>query len=64
MPLATQKTGAANPRQGQVVECRFFAGLSVEDTCKALGVSESTVRRDWEIAKIQLQQLLESAPAQ
>jgi RNA polymerase sigma factor (TIGR02999 family) len=55
---------AVNPRQGQVVECRFFAGLSIEDTCKALGVSESTVRRDWEFAKIHLQQLLENTPVQ
>lgn len=61
---ALRQLEAANPRQGQVVECRFFAGLSIEDTCKALGVSESTVRRDWEIAKVRLQQLLESVSMQ
>ncbi len=61
---ALSQLEAENPRQGQVVECRFFAGLSIEDTCKALGVSESTVRRDWEIAKIHLQQMLESASVQ
>jgi len=61
---ALRRLEATNPRQGHVVECRFFAGLSVDDTCKALGISESTVRRDWELAKIQLQQLLEELPAQ
>jgi RNA polymerase sigma factor (TIGR02999 family) len=61
---ALSQLEAVNPRQGKVVECRFFAGLNIEDTCKALGVSESTVRRDWEIAKIHLQQMLESSPVQ
>ncbi len=61
---ALKQLEAGNPRQGQVVECRFFAGLSIEDTCKALGISESTVRRDWEIAKIRLQQLLDNATVQ
>lgn len=40
-----------SPRQARVVECRFFAGLSVEETAEALGVSPSTVMRDWRLGK-------------
>lgn len=35
------------PRQRQVVECRFFGGLNEEETAAALGVTSRTVRRDW-----------------
>ncbi|MBI3789393.1 MAG: RNA polymerase subunit sigma-70 [Gemmatimonadetes bacterium] len=38
------------PRQAQVVECRFFGGLSIPETAEALGVSPATVKRDWEAA--------------
>lgn len=38
-------------RQARVVECRFFGGMSVEDTAAALGVSERTVKRDWTFAR-------------
>ncbi len=38
-------------RQGQVVELRFFGGLSVEETAAALKVSPETVMRDWKVAK-------------
>lgn len=43
-----------NLRQSQVVECRFFAGLSVEETAEALGTSTATVKRDWRLASIWL----------
>jgi RNA polymerase sigma factor (TIGR02999 family) len=39
------------PRVAQVVEHRFFGGLSVEETAEALGVSARTVKRDWMLAK-------------
>ena len=38
-------------RQAQIVECRFFGGMSIEDTAVALGVSSATVKRDWSIAQ-------------
>lgn len=38
-------------RQSRVVECRFFAGMSVEDTAAALGVSARSVKRDWSFAR-------------
>lgn len=40
-----------NPRLVTIVECRFFAGLSVPETADALDVSVSTVERDWRAAK-------------
>ncbi len=43
-----------HPRMGQVVECRFFGGMSVEETAEALGVSRRTVERDWTRAKAYL----------
>jgi RNA polymerase sigma factor (TIGR02999 family) len=38
-------------RQSEVVECRFFAGLTIEDTAAALGISPATVKRDWALAR-------------
>jgi RNA polymerase sigma factor (sigma-70 family) len=40
-----------HPRQSQVVELRFFGGLSVEQTAETLQVSPETVARDWRAAK-------------
>jgi len=40
-----------NPRLVQVVECRYFGEMSIEDTAKALEISMSTVKRDWTKAK-------------
>jgi RNA polymerase sigma factor (TIGR02999 family) len=40
-----------SPRQAQVVERRFFAGLSVAETADSLGVSESAIERDWRTAR-------------
>lgn len=46
-----QKLEKIAERQARVVECRFFGGMSVEDTAAALGVSERTVKRDWTFAR-------------
>jgi RNA polymerase sigma factor (TIGR02999 family) len=40
-----------NRRQMRIVECRFFGGMSVEDTAEALGVSPATVKRGWRMAQ-------------
>jgi RNA polymerase sigma-70 factor (ECF subfamily) len=48
---ALQALAAIDPRKGQVVEMRFFGGLSVEETAEALHVSGDTVMRDWRLAK-------------
>jgi RNA polymerase sigma factor (TIGR02999 family) len=41
---------AEAPRQARIVECRFFAGLSIPETAEALGISAATVKRDWQVA--------------
>lgn len=43
-----------DPRKSQVVEMRFFGGLSVEETAEVLKVSPDTVLRDWRLAKLWL----------
>lgn len=47
------------PRAVRVVECRFFAGLTVEETCDVLGIAPRTVKRDWALARAWLQRVLE-----
>lgn len=54
MDQALQRLEALEPRQARVVECRFFAGLPVLETAKAVGVSEATVKRDWALARAYL----------
>ncbi len=39
------------PRQVRVVECRFFGGMSIEETSAALDISKATVKRDWLLAR-------------
>jgi RNA polymerase sigma factor (TIGR02999 family) len=43
-----------DPQQCRVVELRFFAGLSIEETAEVLGISDSTVKRDWNTARFWL----------
>lgn len=47
---ALEVLSRSEPRRGQVVECRFFAGMTIEETAEALGVSPATVKRDWVLA--------------
>ncbi len=48
---ALDKLAEASKRQSRIVECRFFAGMSVEETATALEVSKATVKRDWQMAR-------------
>jgi RNA polymerase sigma-70 factor (ECF subfamily) len=48
---ALEKLAALDERQAKMVTMRFFAGLTVDETAEALGVSEKTVKRDWAAAK-------------
>jgi RNA polymerase sigma factor (TIGR02999 family) len=48
---ALARLAAQDPEQAQVVELRFFAGLSVEETATALGRSPRTIKREWRVAK-------------
>jgi RNA polymerase sigma factor (sigma-70 family) len=51
---ALQALSAVHPRKADVVELRFFGGLSLEETAEALHVSIDTVKRDWRFAKLWL----------
>jgi RNA polymerase sigma factor (sigma-70 family) len=48
---ALTRLAALNPRLSQVVECRFFAGLTEEEIAEATGVTARTVKRDWAKAR-------------
>ena len=48
---ALEQLAALDSRKGQVVELRFFGGLTIEETALALRVSPETVMRDWRLAK-------------
>ncbi len=51
LDAALERLEAGSPRARQVIELRFFAGLTLEETASALGLSEKTVRRDWLAAR-------------
>jgi len=51
LEAALKKLEQLSERQAQVVECLFFAGLGVEETGEALGISPATVKRDWSAAR-------------
>ena len=57
---ALKALSAQDQRAGSVVELRFFAGLSFEETAEALGVSVKTAKRDWEFGRAWLRSELES----
>ena len=53
-----QRLDEQDPRTADVVRLRFFAGLSVEETAKALDVSVRTVKREWSFARAWLYRAL------
>lgn len=55
---ALNRLSQLSPRQARIVELRFFAGLSVEQTARALELSEGTVKGDWRLARAWLQREL------
>jgi RNA polymerase sigma-70 factor (ECF subfamily) len=54
LDVALSNLESQNPRQGKVVELRYFGGLSVEQIASLLGVSPRSVKRDWSLARIWL----------
>jgi RNA polymerase sigma-70 factor, ECF subfamily len=59
---ALQTLEQLDPTQGRIVELRFFAGLTVEETAAALGISPATVKREWALAKGWLYRELTTPP--
>ena len=48
---ALNELSRMNPQHGRIIELRFFAGLSIEETAQAMGISPATVKRDWAVAR-------------
>ena len=48
---ALERLHHQSERQSRIVECRFFGGMSIEETAVALGISPATVKRDWSMAQ-------------
>ncbi len=57
---ALEQLAASEPRAAEVVRLRFFAGLSVDDTARALGLSPRSVDREWQYARAWLKRRLET----
>lgn len=60
LDAALDRLAVLDPRQAAVVECRYFGGLSVEETAEALDLSASTVKREWRTARAWLYAALHS----
>ena len=60
---ALERLGEDEPRQTQIVELRFFGGLTLPEIASTLGVSRATVNRDWALARIWLREELRERPA-
>jgi RNA polymerase sigma-70 factor (ECF subfamily) len=48
---ALKDLSALDPRKSQIVELRYFGGLNIEETAEVLGISPTTVQREWRSAK-------------
>jgi RNA polymerase sigma factor (TIGR02999 family) len=57
---ALEELAKFDVRKGQIVELRFFGGLSIEETAEVLGVSPGTVMRDWTLSKAWLRRQMSS----
>jgi DNA-directed RNA polymerase specialized sigma24 family protein len=55
---AVDRLAAVEPRMAKIVECRFFGGLTDDETAVALGVTSRTVQRDWIKARMLLRRAL------
>ncbi len=55
---ALEELAHLDERQSQIVELRYFGGLSIEETATVIGISPATVKREWAMAKAWLQQQL------
>jgi RNA polymerase sigma factor (TIGR02999 family) len=59
---ALHRLQAHDQRQTRIVECRFFGGMTIEDTATALGISPATVKRGWAMAQAWLYRELGRSP--
>ena len=59
LDAALEHLAMVNPRHVRIVECRFFAGMTIEETAYALGISPATAKRDWTLMRAWLSRELE-----
>ena len=57
---ALERLAAMDPEQARIVELRYFGGLTIEETAEATGVSPTTVKAEWAVARAWLRRELES----
>jgi RNA polymerase sigma factor (sigma-70 family) len=62
LDAALRKLAELDAQKASVVELRFFGGLTAEEIARSLGVSESTVARDWAFARVWLHRELSTKP--
>lgn len=60
LDIALDRLARLDPREAQVVELRFFAGLTMPEVAQALGVSRATVEREWAAARAWLRRELDA----
>jgi RNA polymerase sigma factor (TIGR02999 family) len=58
---ALERLALLDPNQARLVELRYFAGLTIEESAEALGVSPATVKREWALARAWLRRELATA---
>jgi RNA polymerase sigma factor (TIGR02999 family) len=58
---ALERLATLDPEQARLVELRYFGGLNIDDTARALGVSPATVKREWAVARAWLRRELGAA---
>jgi RNA polymerase sigma factor (TIGR02999 family) len=63
LDTALEDLARLEPRQARVVELRFYAGLSVDETAEVMGTSPATVKRDWSVARAWLHRELHGGAA-
>jgi len=63
LDTALRELEQLDPQQARIVELRYFAGLSIEETAHVAGISPATVKRDWLLAKAWIRRRLSGGPA-
>jgi RNA polymerase sigma factor (TIGR02999 family) len=61
LDAALERLAAANQRHARLVECRFFGGMTIEESAEVLEISPATVKRDWTLLRAWLARELEGA---
>lgn len=61
LDAALERLSTEDPRTGEIVVCRFFGGLTVEETAEALEISPATVKRGWRVARAVLYRDLQTS---